>query len=868
MKTAALKIEDKEIDSVVLIVDKVGVIGEALALEFSKDFFVVFVTKRPLKEKNEKIAQILFKGKIPKVPNNNYSKIFMVDDGDSVTRESAFSFISKAKLTKSPFFFLGSIRNVDLEHAGEITKSYLNSKVLVFGDLFDKEILFDRNASITKFIVGAKKDKRIVVPKNGLSLNYPISFSDSIKLILRASYADIPQKNILLFYPHPITDISLANTFQKINPEIKVDFSSDKEEGKIYLPEESSYALSKYDIKKNLEELDLEGQNENLEIAPGKRKLEFKYVKLVGLFFLACLFLFLLPLITTSVYMFLGKHELESARSLAEKGNFEAALKKTENSKTFFQIAEKTSGPLDFQAKIISQENIVQNLYSKINTGESIADGSSNLLAGAIQIKDIYQGKSKNQTESIQDAIDSFKESYSIFQSAKASGNVSGNLKNDIDNILPVIELFSNSAEVLPEALGFDKEKKYLVLFQNNLNLRPGGGRVDAVGLATVKNGKLESLQILDSDDLDKKFKIHVEPPYAIRRYLGEKSLGIKDSNFDPDFINSAISASNNYKLESKNEVDGVIAIDLNFIKGVLRITGPIKIKGYSEKVSEDNLLSMVSKNENFMPVLMITLQSKIGEKLGQNYISFLEEVGKAILEKHLLIASRDPDIQNIFTANGLSGTIIDNRKNEAGKIKDYFGISEANVSKNLANYYISRSITKEVTLNQDGELGSVATIAYKNSSQNSSDGEAYNNYIQLILPEGSKIKEISVGGQKQDTVPAITDYLVYERRGYSSSKLEIEEKTENDKAIFGFMVLIPPDSVKTVVVTYSLPFEIPVTQDLTKYSLVVYKEPGIDSYPFGLTFNLPKNYSTVPSNFYTNEIKKNEELNFIISQK
>jgi len=54
------------------------------------------------------------------VPDNVYAKIFIIDDGDLVTRESASSFIAKARENNAPLFFVGSIRNIDMNHAEDV----------------------------------------------------------------------------------------------------------------------------------------------------------------------------------------------------------------------------------------------------------------------------------------------------------------------------------------------------------------------------------------------------------------------------------------------------------------------------------------------------------------------------------------------------------------------------------------------------------------------------------------------------------------------------------------------------------------------------------------------------------------------------
>jgi hypothetical protein len=188
MKLPVLTNHEPNITQPILIVDRIGVIGEELARQLCQDFLIVLLSPNPTLTKNERIIHVPFKKRIPQAPDNRYSKIFIVDDGHSVTRQSALSLIEKARQSDSPFFFIGSLRNVDIVHADQIATSYSNSNVLIFGDLFDKNIFFDQEASINKFILQARKTGKIEVDRNGLSLSFPITFTDTIKLIIKASY--------------------------------------------------------------------------------------------------------------------------------------------------------------------------------------------------------------------------------------------------------------------------------------------------------------------------------------------------------------------------------------------------------------------------------------------------------------------------------------------------------------------------------------------------------------------------------------------------------------------------------------------------------------------------------------------------------
>lgn len=863
-----------------LIVDKIGVIGEALAKEFSKDYLVVFASPNKPSEENKNIIHIPFKRKIPEVPDNNYSKIFILDDGQSVTRRSIFSFIKRARELNVPLYFIGSIRNIDIKHADEVAKSYSNSKVLVFGDLFDKKIFFDKDSSISRFILQSRKNLKIEVPGNGLSLSFPISFGDTIKLIVKTSHVDISQKIILLFYPHPITDISLANTFKKINPDIKVDFVKEKREKMIYIPNGGQHAISKYGFEEKIRELGLEDvENRDIKVVTKDNGRRRNFIKPIILFFALLLFLMLLPFMTMTFYSFLGERLLKDAESIAEKGDFVVALKKANNSKTFFETAEKTSKIVTSQLGIFHKEEYAESLIKKIEAGKTISIASIYILEGSEFVRQIYQEESKDPKYDFSKALNSFKSGVGLIQKTRAEGNLSKELEESLESIEPFIDLFSNSSDVLIDVLGFEKEKSYLVIFQNNMEIRPGGGFIGSFGILKIKDGKIKDFSTKSTYEVDEKLKTHVEPPYPIRRYLPSENLYLRDSNFDPDFVNSAISVSNMYSLITNEKVDGVIGVDLVFAKNILSAMGTIKVN--SKKVNSENIYKIASeefeknlsespKENDFISDLAKSIEQSLRSKKGTSYMLLAEGIGLSIKEKHLLFAFQDTSVQNIFTANGWSSSLWDQRVNGKNLINDYLGIAEANLGMNKVNYFVSRSVSKKLIIFDDGRVSSKITIGFKNnSSKDNKLGGNYKNYLQLILPVGSKITSVAIDNKEVELKKAVTDYRIYESVSFKPPLgVELEEKKQMGKSIFGFLISVGPKEVKSITISYDLPYSIQSSQKTIDYGLRVYKQPGIDSYPMDLSFSIPFTYRLVDGKeSYSKEIKSDENLYFKIVQ-
>ena len=72
--------------------------------------------------------------------------------------------------------------------------------------------------------------------------------------------------------------------------------------------------------------------------------------------------------------------------------------------------------------------------------------------------------------------------------------------------------------------LGLEKPQTYLLLFQNNTELRPGGGFISSYAVVRDKQGKPEILKVEGTETLDNHQLLKPTcpaPPAPIKKYLG-----------------------------------------------------------------------------------------------------------------------------------------------------------------------------------------------------------------------------------------------------------------------------------------------------------------------------------------------------------
>jgi len=95
----------------------------------------------------------------------------------------------------------------------------------------------------------------------------------------------------------------------------------------------------------------------------------------------------------------------------------------------------------------------------------------------------------------------------------------------------------------LPGLIGFNGPRKYLILFQNNNEIRPTGGFIGSYAFLYLNEGKIEELSIDDIYNPDGQIdvrNIRVTPPKPIGDFLIEDRMYIRNANWDPDLPRSA----------------------------------------------------------------------------------------------------------------------------------------------------------------------------------------------------------------------------------------------------------------------------------------------------------------------------------------
>lgn len=324
----------------------------------------------------------------------------------------------------------------------------------------------------------------------------------------------------------------------------------------------------------------------------------------------------------------------------------------------------------------------------------------------------------------------------------------------------------------LPNLLGVNKEAKYMILFQNDKELRPTGGFITAYAIFRVEKGKISLNEADDIYKLDDTVKKNVTPPEPIKKYLNVFGWRLRDANFSPDFESSMKAFQDIFASSSKKQdLAGIIAVDTHFLVKLMEIIGPVEIYGqtYSAKVSTQCNCPMVvyellkaagtprgywvDNRKDMIGLLLQALMKKALAAPKQVYAPLFQSAFDLSYEKHLVFFLNDPQSEQGVQAIDFGG-----------KIKtvpyDYLHISDANLGGAKSNLYVVRSVKQEVSITDKG-ADNALTVSYKyphaadNCSLERKEGLClagiYRNYMRIYLPKGAVIKEV-VGFENKST--------------------------------------------------------------------------------------------------------------------
>ncbi len=403
----------------------------------------------------------------------------------------------------------------------------------------------------------------------------------------------------------------------------------------------------------------------------------------------------------------------------------------------------------------------------------------------------------------------------------------------------------------LPELAGYKRDRIYLILFQNNMELRATGGFIGSYGLVTIRDGSIKSIITDDIYNLDKlsKDKMRIPVPWPMEKYMTQKYLFMRDANWSPDWPTSAKQLEWFWDIEREyaglppQKLDGIIAITPDFIANFLSITGPITVDGIT--FTSENFALELERQVEFEyenKGLEVHERKEIIGDLTQEIIHRLEKSSAIELlkvwgimkknkdQKHILAWFKDEELQKYFSEQNWSGEV-------KGTEGDYLMIVDSNLAALKTDQVIERELNYFVKPDSNNKLIARAEIIYRHAGKPVKYLiTKYRTYTRIYLPEDTKITKayLQYGDKKQDLVIG-TDVNIGKELG---------------KTVAGIFFEIDPLNSKVLVLEYQLPEKVNSLYHQGKYSLLLQKQAGISGHKLQIDLRFGKNITAYYADF------------------
>jgi len=394
--------------------------------------------------------------------------------------------------------------------------------------------------------------------------------------------------------------------------------------------------------------------------------------------------------------------------------------------------------------------------------------------------------------------------------------------------------------KLLPSLLGDPKEKKYLVLFQNDKELRPTGGFITAYAIFRIESGVIHVNSASDIYNLDNGISGKPKAPESILKYLPlVPRFNLRDSNLSPDFIVSMETFNSLYKKASGYvNVDGIIALDTNVLVSTIKILDDevyadgIRFTSKNDPrcdcpqvIYELERLISTPKSVDLKVTTLAAVQAQRKDLIGSLLYAIMDKALKSspklywgplfqdiltqVQQKHILF-----DIYNKDAQSGIEAL------NAAGKIRpfegDYLHINEANFGGAKSNLFVAEAVTQNYEVAADKTITKKITINYKNPHAPSDCNlERGNLCINAVLRDWFRIY-VPLGSKLVDSKGSEVKMITYDELG---------------KTVFeGFLTVRPLGSAEFSI-SYTLPFKV---KD-GSLPLLIQKQPGTNGNDYTL---------------------------------
>ena len=485
-------------------------------------------------------------------------------------------------------------------------------------------------------------------------------------------------------------------------------------------------------------------------------------------------------------------------------------------------------------AELLPISNSYKSGKNLLALGQRLSDAGSHLLkgvSGLTQQDDLaLTNKMKDFKAESQFALDDLRLAQDNMNNIDINDLPANNrekfqkLKDNLPKFISSLEEVQGMVDFAINFAGDNNLKRYLFVFQNDNELRATGGFMGSFALLDLHSGKIENMSLPKGGTYDVRagLKELLQPPQPLQ--LVNDRWEFQDCNWWPDFPTSAKNIEWFYNKSGGPTIDGVVAINSDWLGSLLKITGPIELKDYNKTIDANNFEMELQKSveleyqEKTKPKkILADLAPKIVEKIFQvrpdKFLDLATTISDGLGQKKIQIYLTDDNMQKFVAQNNWDGRI-----KQTGPSTDYLDVVATNISGGKTDGVIRQRIYHQATIASDGSIIDKVLINryHFGPTDNYFTNLVNNSYLRIYVPLGSQL--ISASGfsqidQSKFNKPA--DYLKEDVRLKAENQAIVDPNSqtkvydENGKTVFANWLLTGPGESKDILLIYQLPFKL-----------------------------------------------------------
>ena len=446
------------------------------------------------------------------------------------------------------------------------------------------------------------------------------------------------------------------------------------------------------------------------------------------------------------------------------------------------------------------------------------------------------------------------------------AGSLSPRLQALVEDVDPLLSLGDEGlalAMALPDVLGAgsDGPKTYMLLVQNEDELRPTGGFITSIGNLVLHNGEIIRLEFesVDSDVQEDWSRPYPAAPWQLQEYMNSQVLILRDANWFSDFPTTARWAEYLYAYTHSHSVDGILAVDQQFLVMLLAQIGPLRVDDAPDPLTDQNVIEYMRQSKvpsaeeaaspewyrkEFISRIANAILGELTTGSVQDWRSLSGVFLQALEERHLLLQFDDPALNALIAERGWDSAV----RPVGG---DYLLVTDTNIGFNKTNAVVDVRLAYDVDLTDLDSPAGTLTLTHQNNAKRNAPcvhwntgeitGEdwypinrCYWSYLRVYRQAGVDLLDATpheIPGEWMmlgDDIPARVDPLEEEIPGVEG---------------FGTLLVVPGGQAQDTSFRFALTPDVltvePARNEYT-YHLRVQKQPGTLAHSLTIRIHLP----------------------------